>query len=208
MAIKTTEDIWLDKAREREIPVKIYWPEETAKMPPALIFSHGIGGSRETYKYIGEFLARHGIVSIHPTHTGIDASLMDGERPFKHLKEAANNKEFLHILPEDISFMLDYMEYKKMPLDFDRIAMAGHSFGAYVTLALAGQAVSRDGIVIDFADDRLKCAIAISPLATRKHIRRKLTSLLKFQFCTSPAKKMIARSAQLTRLNGGCRLII
>lgn len=163
----TLEQTWLDKGRDREIPVKIYLPEN--KKPPLLIFSHGIGGSSESYKYIGEFLARHGIASLHPTHVGIDAGLLDGERPFQALKEAANNNDFLTTLPEDIQFILDYIEFKEMDFDYNKIALAGHSFGSYVTMAIAGQSVSRDGTEIDFQDERVKCAIAISPLATREN---------------------------------------
>lgn len=165
--MKIIEETWLDKGRDREIPVKIYLPD--GKKPPLLIFSHGIGGSKDSYQYIGEFLARHGIASLHPTHVGIDASLLKGERPFKQLREAADNKEFLTTLPEDIQFILDYIEFKEMDFDYNKIALAGHSFGSYVTLAIAGQSVSRDGSEIDFQDDRIKCAIAISPLATREN---------------------------------------
>lgn len=165
---RTITETWLDKGRNRKVPVKIYLPDNEKKAP-VLIFSHGIGGDRESYQYIGEFLARHGIVSIHPTHLGIDASLMGGDRPFQKLKEAANNPENLHILPEDIQFMLDYMEFKEMPYDLNRIAMAGHSFGSYITMAIIGQQISRDGTEIDFQDERIKCAVVISPLATRQN---------------------------------------
>jgi predicted dienelactone hydrolase len=164
---KTINETWLDKGRNREIPVKIYLPENAAK-PPVLIFSHGLGGTCESYQYIGQFLARHGIVAIHPTHYGIDASLMTGERPFKNLKEAADNPENLRNLPEDIHFIMDYIEYKAMPFDFSRIAVGGHSFGSYTALAVCGQDVSRDGTEIDYGDERVTCAVVISPLATRR----------------------------------------
>ena len=165
---RTITETWHDKGRDRKIPVKIYLPEKPEKAP-VMIFAHGIGGDRDGYEYIGEFLARHGIVAVHPTFVGIDGSLMGGERPFQKLKEAANNPEFLHILPEDIQFILDYMEFKQMPYDLDKICMAGHSFGSYVTMALIGQSISRDGTEIDFQDERIKCAVVISPLATREN---------------------------------------
>jgi len=165
---RTITETWLDKGRNRKIPVKIYLPDNEKKAP-VLIFSHGIGGDCNSYQYIGEFLARHGFVSVHPTHVGIDASLMGGDRPFQKLKEAANDASFLHTLPEDIQFILDYMEFKAMPYDLSRVAMAGHSFGSYVTMALAGQSVSRDGTEIDFQDERIKCGVVISPLATREN---------------------------------------
>ncbi len=35
---------WQDPARDREIPVKIYYPKEMTGKLPVIIFSHGLGG--------------------------------------------------------------------------------------------------------------------------------------------------------------------
>ena len=144
----------VDHLRDRAIPLKIYHPK--IEQVGTVIFSHGLGGSCESYKYIGEYFASHGIKSIHPTHMGIDASLLKEKRPFQLLKEAGENKQNLWNTPHDIKFILNELE-------LENIGMAGHSFGSYTVFALCGQDVSKLGDDMHFRDDRIKCAIAISP---------------------------------------------
>jgi predicted dienelactone hydrolase len=50
----------------------------------------------------------------------------------------------------------------KSRLDLDHIGVAGHSFGAYTTLAVAGQVVGGRLFQKSFADPRVKAAIAMS----------------------------------------------
>ena len=156
MTIETTYITLTDTSRNREIPVKIYEPK--GEHLGTVIFSHGLGGSCESYQYIGEYFAAHGIKSIHPTHKGIDAALLKEKRPFQVLKEAAEQQINLVNPPLDIKFILD--DFK-----LDNVGMAGHSFGSYTTFAVSGQDVSKLGEDMDFADSRIKCAIAISPHA-------------------------------------------
>jgi predicted dienelactone hydrolase len=44
---------WHDTARDRDVPVKIYYPATGAGPFPIIIFSHGLGGNREGYEYHG-----------------------------------------------------------------------------------------------------------------------------------------------------------
>ena len=46
---------WLDAARGRAVPVRLYLPEAaSAERPvPLVVFSHGIGGTRNGYSYLG-----------------------------------------------------------------------------------------------------------------------------------------------------------
>jgi predicted dienelactone hydrolase len=67
----------------------------------------------------------------------------------------------------DVHFILDELmggrrpEGARVPLDLGRIGMSGHSFGAQVTQAIAGQAIAaRPGNV---ADPRIRSAVALSP---------------------------------------------
>ncbi len=61
--------VLFDKARERKIPCTIYYPREDGVFP-VIIFSHGIGGSKDDYVYLGKFWAEHGYVCIHVTGRG------------------------------------------------------------------------------------------------------------------------------------------
>ena len=63
---------WHDARRDRDVPVKIYFPKEGAGPFPIVIFSHGLGGSREGYEYLGRHWAGCGYVSVHMQHIGSD----------------------------------------------------------------------------------------------------------------------------------------
>ena len=43
---------------------------------PLVVFSHGIGGSRLGYTWLGRNFARHGIASLHLQHVGSDRSCL------------------------------------------------------------------------------------------------------------------------------------
>src|ERR1035438_4607007 len=58
-----------DASRSRQLPIKIYYPQqERAGGYPVVIFSHGSGGSKDGYSYLGRFWAENGYVVIHVTH--------------------------------------------------------------------------------------------------------------------------------------------
>ncbi|MFN7645329.1 MAG: hypothetical protein ACK5PW_19980, partial [Burkholderiales bacterium] len=71
---------WVDAARERAVPVRLYLPRAaTPDRPvPLAVFSHGIGGSRRGYTWLGRFVAAHGIASLHLQHVGSDRTLWSG----------------------------------------------------------------------------------------------------------------------------------
>lgn len=58
-----------DAVRARPLPLKIYYPQqEHPGGYPVVIFSHGSGGSKDGYSYLGRFWAENGYVVIHATH--------------------------------------------------------------------------------------------------------------------------------------------
>src|SRR5439155_21437910 len=56
---------WKDAKRDRDVPVKIYFPTDAAGPVPVVIFSHGLGGTREHYEYVGRQWAANGYVVVH-----------------------------------------------------------------------------------------------------------------------------------------------
>ncbi|MEQ1750057.1 MAG: hypothetical protein ABL974_11575 [Prosthecobacter sp.] len=175
---------WHDAARDRDVPAKIYFPKEGAGPFPVVIFSHGLGGSRENYEYLGRHWAGCGYVSVHPQHIGSDESVWKGlpmaERGKSLQKAAATLSNALN-RPPDGQFALDQIEKlnadKKSPLkgrlDLKSMAIAGHSFGGYTTLALAGQTFMLPFLQTKrYEEPRLKAAIQMS--APAPSIRRDL----------------------------------
>jgi len=168
---------WFDPRRSRRVPAKLYYPE-TGPGPFALIiFSHGLGGSRENYAYLGRHWASAGYVAVHVQHLGSDEAVWrESQQPLQALQRAAANLQNALDRPRDISFAIDQMEHMHRQegplagrLDLSRIGVAGHSFGAYTTLAVAGEVlVGRRGGTLSFVDLRVQAAIPMStPANTR-----------------------------------------
>ncbi len=174
--VETMLETWRDAKRDHNVPVKIYLPSSTdaTKKLPVIIFSHGLGGSREGYEFVGEHWAMNGFVSVHIQHIGSDNSVwkdVPKAQIMSAMRKAAGYKQFV-ARPADVSFVLDELERHetlKARLDFDRIGMAGHSFGGHTTLAVSGQVFPTPfGKERSFGDDRIKAAIAMSPQAPKK----------------------------------------
>lgn len=157
---------WRDAKRDRNVPVKIYYPK-TGGPYPVIIFSHGLGGSREGYEYLGQYWAAHGYASVHLQHIGSDDAVWKGGGGMQAMRNTRTPKNALE-RPRDVSFAIDQItSLNKTALwpprgkvDLQKIGVAGHSFGANTTLLSSGMKLGVAGM--SFADPRLKAAIAMS----------------------------------------------
>ncbi len=158
---------WQDATRSREVLARLYLPSGVAAKPvPLVVFSHGIGGSRTGYTYIGKHLAANGFASLHVQHAGSDRSLWFGNPVglVGRLQGAAKESEATD-RAKDVSFALTQVLQNPAlatQLDATRIAAAGHSYGANTTLLVSGARVERAGAVLNFRDERVKAAVIIS----------------------------------------------
>lgn len=161
---------WADTRRQRPVPVRLYLPRlggaAAANAPlPLVVFSHGIGGSRRGYTWLGQHFARHGIASLHLQHVGSDRALWSGSvfGLVGRLQGAAQDKEAIARV-QDLRFALDTLLAGDLAGRFDagRIVAGGHSYGANTTLLATGARVPREGGVLDLRDERLRAAIVIS----------------------------------------------
>jgi predicted dienelactone hydrolase len=158
---------WRDPARERAVPVRLYLPGAAtpAHPVPLVVFSHGIGGSRNGYRYLGSHWASQGWASLHLQHVGSDRQLWFGNvfGVIGRLRDAAQDGEAIARV-QDLSFALDQLLAQDLaPLvDARRIVAAGHSYGANTTLLASGARVSRNGRSVDLHDERIRAAIVIS----------------------------------------------
>ena len=165
--IHTLDLEWLDASRQRSVPVRLYLPDSArADAPvPLIVFSHGIGGSRQGYSYLGRFWASQGYASLHLQHVGSDRSLWGGNvlDLVSRLHGAAQEAEAVARV-HDLSFALDQLLAGPLAprLDAQRIVAAGHSYGANTTLLAAGATVQRDGRTLELRDARIKAAIVLS----------------------------------------------
>ncbi len=164
-----------DAKRRREIPVRLYLPTTVAPAP-VLLFSHGLGGSRENAVYLGEHWAARGYLCVFLQHPGSDENIWKGKsrlQQFRALKRAADPDNLL-LRIGDVSAALDQLarwnRTKGHPLagrlDLTRVGMAGHSFGAVTTQAISGERFGGSGTVS--SDPRIKAALIMSPSSPRK----------------------------------------
>lgn len=161
---------WYDDARARPVPARLYWPADLPSdaSVPLVVFSHGIGGSRLGYSYLGKHWSSRGVASLHVQHVGSDATVWRGN-PFGvvgRLQAAAQESEAL-ARAADMSFALSRMLSPETgPLgpavDRRRLVAAGHSYGANTTLLSVGAQVVRQGRVVSCQDARFSAALIIS----------------------------------------------
>jgi dienelactone hydrolase len=159
---------WTDSERGRSVPAKLYLPALPAGSTkpgalPLVVFSHGIGGSRDGYSYLGTYFAANGYASLHVQHVGSDRQLWFGN-PFSvvsRLTDAAQETEALDRV-KDVKFALTRLlaEPVGSNINTQRVVAAGHSYGANTSLLLAGAQVSK--IAYLAKDPRFSAAILIS----------------------------------------------
>ena len=158
----------VDPARGRPIPTRIHMPAEPGPWP-VVIFSHGFGGSLAAFGNAGRAWASKGIVVLHPTHTdsvqvpdptlpaedaravraALAAAMGQGSSGVS-LTEVMERPVFLRSRLADIGFLQGLVKSRdaRLPaavrerIEPSRIGMAGHSFGAYLTLVACGARLS------------------------------------------------------------------
>lgn len=156
---------WRDAKRDRPLPAKLYLPND-AKSAPLVVLSHGIGGSREGYSYIGKYLAANGVAALHLQHAGSDRSLWFGN-PITmvfRLQDAAQANEAI-ARAQDVRFALDQLLADASladAIDSTRIAMVGHSYGANTTLLVSGARVEQGAQPLNLRDGRVLASVLIS----------------------------------------------
>jgi len=168
-AFDVLEFDWVDAARQRSVPVRLYLPQEAnaARPVPLVVFSHGFGGTRRGYTYLGKHWASHGYASLHLQHVGSDRYLWQGQSSalevFGRVRDAFQEAEAVARV-RDLRFAVDQLLASELAprLDAARIVAAGHSYGANTTLLVAGAKVERNGAALDLGDERIKAAIVIS----------------------------------------------
>ena len=155
---------WEDTTRQRAVPVRLHLPRAPQRVP-LVVFSHGIGGSRRGYSWLGQHLARHGVASLHLQHVGSDRQVWTGSvlNIVGRLQGAAQDQEAVARV-HDLRFALDTLLRSEWAarIDPQRLVAAGHSYGANTTLLACGARVERSGQLYDLRDERLRAAVVIS----------------------------------------------
>ena len=148
------DETWHDDQRRRPLPVRLRWPADDVPMPPGgrplVLFSHGLGGSRQGAEVWGNAWAAAGFLVLHLQHPGSGLAAVQREAPglanLAGLRDAVSPQQLLQRLA-DAAFVLDEVGRRhgtglgRWPTVRPQgVGMSGHSFGAHTTLGMAGQA--------------------------------------------------------------------
>lgn len=184
-----------DSSRNRSFYVDVYIPK-TARpgKTPVIVFSHGLASRPEDYSAGLEQLASYGFVIAAPQHIGSDTLYLKGMFA-GYNRNIFDRDEFIN-RPKDISFVIDELERRNANqfggnLDLTNVGVAGHSFGGYTAIAIAGAQIDFDNLekdckrlyfglnvaillecralelprqVYNFRDDRVKAVFAANPV--------------------------------------------
>jgi predicted dienelactone hydrolase len=164
-----------DADRGRDIPVRVYLP--SGRRPaPVVLFSHGLGGSREGSSFLGKHWAARGYVAVFLQHPGSDTSVWQDkpvDERMRDLRQAASVRNF-KLRVEDVKAVLDQLNRWNGAsanvlhgrFDLAHVGMSGHSFGAVTTQAVSGQTYVSVGQ--RFTDPRIGAAILFSPSSPQR----------------------------------------
>jgi predicted dienelactone hydrolase len=169
-AVRSTTTTWVDASRSRSLQVRMYRPVATAGARPLVIFSSGHAALEADHEGLGQFLAAHGyicVVVIHP----------DGSRAAVRRTET-NDARWLALeeAERDAAVWIDRIADMRFAIattladaaahaDANRIAVGGHSFGAFTASTLVGATFvdPRSGVRVDARDERVRAAFMMAP---------------------------------------------
>ena len=173
--VETIDLMVKDEERRRDIPIRIYIGRRDTPAP-VVLFSHGLGGSREGSAYLGNHWAARGYVAVFLQHPGSDVSVWEhkprAER-MQAMQDAANIENFL-LRVKDVPAVINHLERWNITtghilsgrLNMKRIGMSGHSFGAVTTQAVSGQRTPLGAA--PFTDARIAAAVMFSPSSPKR----------------------------------------
>lgn len=182
------DEIWIDAARSRELPVLLRWP--AGKPLGVMVYSHGLGGKKEGGDYWGKAWAGAGLLVVHVQHPGSDAEALK-KGGLTSLQKAMKPEQLIARM-QDIRFVIAQLNQRRASgavswsgLPTDKMAVGGHSFGARTTMLTAGW--QRNGV--NGTHPQPKAFVAMSPALSNSNNlaqgRKEMASVTRpFLVCT------------------------
>ena len=171
-----------DLPRHRDVKVRIRVPAGTGTAP-VILYSHGLGGTLDAGTNWTDAWARAGFFVVNIDHPGSDARAVEKDGP-----AAASTPGEMVQRAYDVSFVLDALAERGRAhgcgldrADLSHVGMAGHSFGAELTFALAGQSFS--GKRAELREPRIDAAIGFSAAPPIAHV---IGDMASYRFVTIP----------------------
>jgi len=154
-SFQVKKEVWnlTDSSRNRSLYVDVYIPQTFREgQTPVIIFSHGLASRPEDYAQAIEHLASYGFLVAAPQHPGSDTQYLQGMLG-GYYRNIFDGNEFIN-RPKDISFVIDELARRNASqfqgkLNLTNVGVAGHSFGGYTSLAVAGAQIDFDNLAQD-----------------------------------------------------------
>jgi predicted dienelactone hydrolase len=149
------KEVWnlVDASRQRSFYVDVYIPAQNkAAQIPVILFSHGLASRPEDYAEGLNHLASYGYVVAAPQHPGSDTIWL--KSMLKGLQQDIFDVQDFIQRPKDISYVIDELGRRNAgsfdgKLNLASVGIAGHSFGGYTALAVAGATIDFDHLQAD-----------------------------------------------------------
>jgi predicted dienelactone hydrolase len=148
--------------RGTDLQVRVSAPV-TGQRLPVIVFSHGFGQSLDAYAPLADHWAANGFVVVQPTHLDSRTLTIAPDDPRTPL--------IWRIRLDDLTGVLDQLDALEAAvpglggrLDRDRIAVAGHSWGAQTAgMLLGARVLDADGKPgEDLSDSRIKAGVLLA----------------------------------------------
>ncbi|HEY9684403.1 MAG TPA: alpha/beta fold hydrolase [Oculatellaceae cyanobacterium] len=120
----------------------VWAPSDTRQAVPLIVFSHGFHGSNMQSAFLMRALANAGYIVVAPNHH--DAATIGGwlSKPQTSFAKAAQWSDQTYVdRKKDIVDLLTSLQQDQAwtkRIDWNKIALAGHSLGGYTVLGLSG----------------------------------------------------------------------
>lgn len=138
------------------------WKPTTPGRHPLVLFSHGFNGCNTQSTFLTEALAANGYFVAAPNHADAKCGGAGIARPDERFgaPESWTEKTYIN-RRDDMRAVLDGLKGTEWSsaIDWENIALAGHSLGGYTVLALAGGWPS-------WQMSRVRAVLAMSPYCT------------------------------------------
>jgi dienelactone hydrolase len=171
-AVHTALEDWRDAARDRTLPVKLFVPQG-APAGPVIVFSHGLGGSRQGGTLWSQHWASHGYTCVNLQHPGSDASLWEGLQGMAAMRALLKGftPENTKLRIADARFAINLIASRSNALikniNTDQLGMVGHSYGGRTTMAISGEREVYETVSPHF-EPRIKASVVMSPAGSWK----------------------------------------
>lgn len=150
------------EGRGTPLQLRISAPLEGSGLP-IIVFSHGNGQSLYAYGPLANHWAAQGFVVIQPTHLDSRMIALAQDDPRRPQLWRHRENDLVHVL-DALPALLAATPGLAGRVDVNRIAVAGHSWGAQTASMLLGarHPDPDDGSVVDIRDARVKAGVLLT----------------------------------------------